>query len=301
MIGADGNMGYNRYMYAAGNPVKFNDPTGHFILEAMLIGAIFGAVIGAVSGYISYGISTGDWAMSNSEAAWTEIGIGAAVGLLAGIAGAAAGAGIVAGAGLTGLEAAIVGGFYAGAAGGFVGGASNTWFHGGSFEDGMLAGVQGAIIGGAVGGAMGAITYGITDFIQGNNPTSNSGETDLIAMEKGRKPFGDPSIKNVKQGNDGYLYGEDGNGQMYRIPKGSIEGSNPSSWQPFGPRYLIPPMPNPNNGIIDAKPYTGIRADVVASGPIQSATDRSSQKRGAGSINQSLIISINNRKLQIRY
>ena len=46
----------NRYAYAEGNPLLYNDPTGHFINIA--IGTAIGATVGGISSYIA---SDGDW------------------------------------------------------------------------------------------------------------------------------------------------------------------------------------------------------------------------------------------------
>jgi len=52
LIPGDGerSQGLNRYMYAEGNPVRWNDPTGHFIVEALSVGAVALLVCGARSG-----------------------------------------------------------------------------------------------------------------------------------------------------------------------------------------------------------------------------------------------------------
>jgi RHS repeat-associated protein len=52
---------YNRYLYARGNPIKYNDPTGHCvwdgcILEAVLAAALIGATANSAGSYIGQGI-----------------------------------------------------------------------------------------------------------------------------------------------------------------------------------------------------------------------------------------------------
>ncbi len=47
--GAGNPQALNRYAYAVGNPVRYNDPSGHFINIAFAaVGAVSGAVIGAI-------------------------------------------------------------------------------------------------------------------------------------------------------------------------------------------------------------------------------------------------------------
>ncbi len=43
-----GVLGFNTFIYCANNPVNASDPSGHFVLSAILIGVAVGAVVGAV-------------------------------------------------------------------------------------------------------------------------------------------------------------------------------------------------------------------------------------------------------------
>lgn len=55
-IQADGNwLNYNRYAYCLNNPLKYTDPSGDVIWEAVLIGAAIGAITGGIRGGIEKG------------------------------------------------------------------------------------------------------------------------------------------------------------------------------------------------------------------------------------------------------
>ena len=100
------------YSYCGNNPVNMVDPTGHFCISAIIIGAIVGAVIGAgIVGYQDYkddgevfnGSKTvGDYALG------VAIGgaAGAAVGAAVGAVGAAGGVGAAAKAAGAGIKSA---------------------------------------------------------------------------------------------------------------------------------------------------------------------------------------------------
>ena len=111
-IGFAGGM--NWYGYANGNPVMFNDPTGHFA-NFIIGGAIGGAIGGVAGGAIAYWSSGGDWKAARAGA----IG-GAISGAMVGSGGALIAGALQAGTMTTGAALA------AGSGLGAVGGASGN-------------------------------------------------------------------------------------------------------------------------------------------------------------------------------
>ncbi|HDI3294081.1 TPA: hypothetical protein PMD70_003450 [Vibrio cholerae] len=83
-----GKGGLNSYAYCLGDPVNQRDPSGHFALLSLLIGAIIGAVAGAAISAVAEGIQCA----INPEHTfdWKQVGIGAALGFISGGFGAAA-------------------------------------------------------------------------------------------------------------------------------------------------------------------------------------------------------------------
>ncbi|MEW5251564.1 RHS repeat-associated core domain-containing protein [Microbulbifer sp. 2201CG32-9] len=82
-----GRGGVNSYAYALGDPINLRDPSGHFALFSLLIGAIIGAVIGAVVSAAVEGIRA---AATGDEFDFKQVFIGAALGFISGGFGAAA-------------------------------------------------------------------------------------------------------------------------------------------------------------------------------------------------------------------
>ena len=90
------------YSYCGNNPVNMVDPTGHFCISAIIIGAIVGAVIGAsIVGYQDY---KDDGKIFNGSKTVGNYLMGAAVG---GVVGAAAGTAVAAAAGGTAATAGL--------------------------------------------------------------------------------------------------------------------------------------------------------------------------------------------------
>jgi len=158
----------NRYSYCANNPLKYVDPTGHFI-EALLIGIMIGSVIGAATsaatgGNLWMGILTGAIGGAFGAAGATVGGmIGSTTGGLIGAAGGGAAGGAV-GAAATGGD--IGKGALIGAISGIisfgVGQFNSPAVLGSAYDTGWadLIGVASYAAGGAAGGAAGAAITG---------------------------------------------------------------------------------------------------------------------------------------------
>ncbi len=147
----DFSQNFNRYSYCLNNPLIYTDPSGEFLIEAIIFGAMMNTFMQGASGNIN---SSGDF--------FKAMGIGAltgAAGYGAGqlVAGAVGTATTFGGAVLNGAAVGSAAGF----AGGFVSGAGNSWAGGASFGKGLGQGIIGGGIGAAFGGVIGGVSGGI--------------------------------------------------------------------------------------------------------------------------------------------
>ena len=154
---------YNRFGYVWNNPLVLSDPSGEFIVTAIIIGAIVGAYIGGAQANGDWNPLNWDWGSGDT---WGGIIGGAAIGGVSGAVGAVAG---VAAAGwlsaATGISGGIIGGGFAGlvggAAGGFISGFGMSFLPGASgnaFVNGLKGAAMGGLGGLVLGGTIGAFT-----------------------------------------------------------------------------------------------------------------------------------------------
>ena len=146
----DFSQNFNRYSYALNNPLKYTDPDGEFIIEAIMIGAFINTTMQLASGKVN---SVGDFFLA--------AGIGAASGAAGAGAGALVGGALstvttTGGALLNGAAVGATGGF----AGGFVGGVGNAWMGGSNLGQGIMSGLKAGGYGAAGGALLGGITGG---------------------------------------------------------------------------------------------------------------------------------------------
>ncbi|MBE3669492.1 RHS repeat-associated core domain-containing protein [Vibrio navarrensis] len=85
-----GKGGTNGYAYCLGDPINQRDPSGHFALLSILIGAIIGAIVGAAASAAVEGIQCA--INPEHKFDWKQVVIGAAVGFVTGGIGVAASA-----------------------------------------------------------------------------------------------------------------------------------------------------------------------------------------------------------------
>ncbi|CEN36674.1 RHS repeat-associated core domain protein (fragment) [Capnocytophaga cynodegmi] len=121
---------FNRYGYVLNNPLKYTDPSGEFIITAIIIGSIVGAYIGGAQANGTY--NPFKWNYSSGKT-WLGIVGGALVGGVSGAAGVYVGGLVSSGMTSIGISGGIFGGAASGAGGGLVGGAVFGGIAGGIF------------------------------------------------------------------------------------------------------------------------------------------------------------------------
>jgi RHS repeat-associated protein len=170
----DFSQNFNRYSYALNNPLMFTDPSGEFIIEAMMIGAFINAAIQTATGNVN---NVGDFFLA------------AGIGAVSGTAGAGVGGAVANAVGTIGFAGGAITGAAGGFAGGFVGGAGNAWMGGANFGQGILSGLNAgaySAAGGAIlGGVSGGIQYKkqIYIFQQGNKQLGINGTDPVPAKD----------------------------------------------------------------------------------------------------------------------
>ncbi|MDY0076913.1 MAG: SpvB/TcaC N-terminal domain-containing protein [Bacteroidales bacterium] len=191
----DFSQNFNRYSYALNNPLKYTDPDGEFIIEAIMIGAFINTTMQLASGKVN---SVGDFFLAAgigaaSGAAGAGVGIGiqtasAGASFWAGFLGSSQGISTILDVGykssfLSGLVSGGVGGF----TGGFTGGFGNDIAQGQSFGAALGNGAKTGVIAGLSSALIGGVAEGL-DAVYGNsNHQRNFWTGKDIAM--GRRPF----------------------------------------------------------------------------------------------------------------
>jgi RHS repeat-associated protein len=158
--GPNATQAFNRYSYAANNPLSYTDPSGEYL--HLVVGAVVGGLM--------------NWTMNNEQVSWKGLGyfaVGAVAGGLSAGVGAGVGTSLAGGsfgggfAGVTAQTAAT--GFAAGAvssgAAGLVNGAllglGNALLDGGTIDDALRSGRKKGLAGMAAGFMIGGIIGGI--------------------------------------------------------------------------------------------------------------------------------------------
>ena len=144
------SQNFNRYAYCLNNPLRYVDPSGEVLWEAIVVGAIIGAFSNTAMQVMSGNVN-------NSGQFWIAAGIGAISGGLGGAFGYQVGYGMnVLLNGAEGFWLGSLAGATSGFAGGFVGSSTAAWMQGATFSQGFWAGMEsggwGALAGWALGG-----------------------------------------------------------------------------------------------------------------------------------------------------
>ena len=217
-------LSLNLYTYCHNNPIIGTDPSGHFILTAIIVGAVAGAVISGSISLHHEAKSVGG--ISNMTADnWGKVGISAGVGGICGAVGGGAGAigttavGAFATASAASplvsasisntLSYAIGTGIAGGMAGGYASTVTKQALYG--YNDPYEI-ARNTAIGGVTGGAFGALGYKISNPYQKKNTSFYKTNSQVGRSLKSQS---DPNTRTNLFSEDGTLkqsrfYGEDG-------------------------------------------------------------------------------------------
>ncbi len=147
------SQNFNRYAYCLNNPLRYTDPSGELLWEAVVAGAIIGTFSNAAAQVMSGNVNT-------SGQFWVAAGIGAISGGLGGAAGFETGE-IVSkwlgqSIGIGAWRGATIGAASS-FAGGFTSSSTAAWMQGASFSQGLGAGLKSGGVGALVGGVFGGL------------------------------------------------------------------------------------------------------------------------------------------------
>ena len=172
----------NWYQYAAGDPLGRADPTGEFVIPAVLIAMAIGAVVGAAitAGIKAYETRGQEW---NADR-WKQIGVAAAVGGVGGAVGGGAGALAVGALGLAGAVGvgAVLGGAIDGGISTVAQTCTEAAMYGRAIDGGQLLHDT------AIGIGIGALTAGIGAKLAQRAAAAKASTEALEQLKKGMKP-----------------------------------------------------------------------------------------------------------------
>ena len=149
----DNSQNFNRYAYCLNNPLKYTDPSGECLFEAVMSGVIIGVMSSC------YMIMNNN--ITQPIDITTTFLVGAASGAIGGLAGYGAGLGASLLFSDVGIISGAITGSIGGFAGSFAGSSSSAWMYGASFSDGILAGLESGVWGILGGMIMGGFQGGI--------------------------------------------------------------------------------------------------------------------------------------------
>ena len=154
---------FNRYSYCLNNPLKYNDPSGEFVVSAAII---MGTLAGIAMGMFQADRNGHSW---GDGSYWRYMTCGGVIGAASGAAGAYVGSTVGGYFASSSFVAGAASGAAAGAVGGTISGAGDSWMGGASFGQGVWKGFVGGNVGALTGGLLGGIAGGIDAYCDGRN------------------------------------------------------------------------------------------------------------------------------------